>query len=304
MRVHWSRWARWLVALAWLSCAGCGGGGQAGPTSASVVFTYTWPPVPGRAVTINSVRIEFHGQVQILTRPATTVVFDNVPVGDSSFQVTTHTDTDGTSPVVASLTWPLHVPAVASVTQTLSWDPASATSLVFGGLGTPPALTLKRGRQATLAVAPLSAQGELVVVSADQVTFASDALDVATVDTHGLVTAVAPGVAHIRAALAGGPLTNTATVTVTPGAVLAVTPAGPLSLTLGQVQQFTARVTGAETTTVRWSSDAGALTAGGLFTAPSAPGVYHVTATADADSTVTQTVDLTVKASTAQIGVQ
>jgi hypothetical protein len=45
---------------------------------------------------------------------------------------------------------------------------------------------------------------------------------------------------------------------------------------------------------VTWSADAGAISAGGAYTAPAVPGQYHVTAVANADATVRQTVTVTV----------
>lgn len=59
------------------------------------------------------------------------------------------------------------------------------------------------------------------------------------------------------------------TVTVTPASVV---------LAPGQTQQFSAAVTGVQNPAVTWSADGGAITSGGVFTAPTSAGVYTVTA--------------------------
>jgi hypothetical protein len=68
----------------------------------------------------------------------------------------------------------------------------------------------------------------------------------------------------------------------------------------GQSQQFVAQVSGVNDTTVTWQvegSGGGTINGTGLYTAPSATGVYTVIATADANSSAAAVVLVTAKPS-------
>jgi hypothetical protein len=62
----------------------------------------------------------------------------------------------------------------------------------------------------------------------------------------------------------------------------------------GGTQQFTATVTGSTNTSVTWSATGGTVTTAGLYTAPSTPGTYTVTAKSVADTTKTASATVTV----------
>ncbi len=91
---------------------------------------------------------------------------------------------------------------------------------------------------------------------------------------------------------------------VTPIGDTAVTPIGvtlsPPAVTMdqGATLQFTATVTGTTNPGVLWSvqegSSGGSISAGGVYTAPAAAGVFHVLATSAADSSKTATAAVTV----------
>ena len=93
---------------------------------------------------------------------------------------------------------------------------------------------------------------------------------------------------------------STVSVTVSPSTA---------SLQPSQQAQFTATVSGTSNTGVTWSASAGALTSGGLYTAPSSAGSYTITATSMADSsksasavvTVTQPISISVSPTTANL---
>jgi len=108
-----------------------------------------------------------------------------------------------------------------------------------------------------------------------------------TVTAGGAYTApAAAGTFHVVAtANQDGTTRGTAVVTVPPVSV-AVAPASR-SLMVGESAAFTATVTNASIGTVAWSvaegAAGGAVTPGGVYTAPGSPGTYHVVATAGVD---------------------
>jgi hypothetical protein len=131
-----------------------------------------------------------------------------------------------------------------------------------------------------------------------------------TVDASGLYTApVSAGTFHVTATSVADPSKQgTATVTVTaapppppppppPPVTLSVSPTDG-SVNACKTLQFTATVTGSTDTSVTWTVQEGAaggsITAGGLYTAPSGPGTYHVVATSVADPSKSVVAAVTV----------
>jgi Fe-S cluster assembly iron-binding protein IscA len=120
-----------------------------------------------------------------------------------------------------------------------------------------------------------------------------------TITTGGVYTAPpAPGTYTITATSQQDPSkSDTAIVTVVPPTV-AVTPK-TATLFTGGAQTFTANVSflgGACDTTVTWGATGGAITQGGVYTAPQAPGTYTITATSNADGATADTATVTVYA--------
>ncbi|WLT32376.1 glycosyl hydrolase family 18 protein [Geothrix sp. PMB-07] len=72
----------------------------------------------------------------------------------------------------------------------------------------------------------------------------------------------------------------------------------PVALSIGQAQAFTvSEITGTDNKGVTWSvveAGGGTVTQGGAYTAPTQPGVYHVRATSQADTTIYADVTVTV----------
>lgn len=166
------------------------------------------------------------------------------------------------------------VDAQASGAATVTVVPTSnvAVSLV------PATVTLQTGQTQQFVAAVAGAENTTVLYSVQEGAAGG------SITTSGLYTAPSTaGVFHVVAVSeADRNVKAIATVTVTPSPVVTVTvnPAA-LSLGAGQTQQFTATVTGVADTAVTWSvveATGGTVTAGGFYTAPIAPGVYHLEA--------------------------
>jgi hypothetical protein len=122
------------------------------------------------------------------------------------------------------------------------------------------------------------------------------------VDANGSYTApLSSGTFHVTATSnADTAKLAKATVTVTaspPPVAVAVAPANG-AVNACQTLQFTATVTGTTNTAVTWSVQEGAaggtISSNGLYTAPSGPGVYHVSAVSTADPAKSSVASVTV----------
>ncbi len=84
----------------------------------------------------------------------------------------------------------------------------------------------------------------------------------------------------------------------------------PASATLpvGGTQNFTANLNGRTSAGVNWSvhegTAGGSITAAGVYTAPNAPGTFHVVATSQADATKQAASTVTVQAGSVQGTIQ
>ncbi|WP_226372768.1 glycosyl hydrolase family 18 protein [Allosphingosinicella flava] len=116
-----------------------------------------------------------------------------------------------------------------------------------------------------------------------------------TVSAAGLYTAPANGGTYTVTAAAAADATKTATATVTVAAPVSVT-INPVTANVetGTTRQFTCTVAGSANPNCNWSTSGGTISATGLYTAPSTPGTYTVTAAAAADTTKTATAAVTV----------
>ena len=81
----------------------------------------------------------------------------------------------------------------------------------------------------------------------------------------------------------------------TPSIKLSVAPAST-SLKPGHTQQFSVSVTGTSNSNVVWSATGGTVSASGVYTAPTTPGSYLVTATSTIDKAVSASAAVTVSA--------
>jgi hypothetical protein len=122
-----------------------------------------------------------------------------------------------------------------------------------------------------------------------------------SVDTTGLYFAPrSGGTFHVRASSNADPSRiATAAVTVTPPAAVGIAVAPTTSaVDACRTLTFTATVTNATDTSVTWSvqegAEGGSITAGGVYTAPSTAGTYHVVAQSGADPTRTAVAEVVV----------
>lgn len=128
-----------------------------------------------------------------------------------------------------------------------------------------------------------------------------------SVDSNGLYTAPASaGTFHVVAtSQADSRRSASATATVTPAVAVVLSPTS-VSIPGGQMQQFTATVTGSTNTAVVWTvqeSGGGSLTSAGLYTAPSIAGTCHVVATSQADASKSATAAISVTVPTPIVSV-
>jgi hypothetical protein len=126
-----------------------------------------------------------------------------------------------------------------------------------------------------------------------------------SVSASGLYTApTGAGTYHVIVTSAGDTTKSaTSTVTVTTATqqvAISISPTSASVATAGTVQ-LTATVTGTSNASVNWSvveGSAGGSVSGGVYTAPSTAGTYHVQAQSQADTTKTATATITVTGAT------
>jgi outer membrane protein assembly factor BamB len=225
----------WLLyALAFTAGAvlavGCGSGnrsdaGGPGAPTGSASVTITWPS-PSRLVpaAANSIRIAFtNGSTpvaeQVVARPASgdssTVTFNGLPVGDLTATATAYPSSDGSGVVQATGTTPVTIATnettlfhitMGSTVDRIEVAPANASVGVGNTVG--------------LTATAKSAAGEVVLVAANKLTWASSSTGIATVSpptgTTTSVTGVAAGSATVTVTDAESTKAATATVTVRP----------------------------------------------------------------------------------------
>lgn len=185
--------------------------------------------------------------------------------------------------------------AACSGTATVTGSPPAQTSVTVGV--TPSAVQ----------VAPADVVAFAATVTGTAVTAVSWSVVEATGGTiDGTGRYVAPGAAgvfHVKASSVADPTASaTAVVTVTappPPPVVALT-VSPMTAAVDACQTvpFTATVTGSSNQAVTWAvqegAAGGAISTGGVYTAPSAAGTYHVVATSAADPAKVVTASVTV----------
>lgn len=128
-----------------------------------------------------------------------------------------------------------------------------------------------------------------------------------TVTQQGVYTAPnTAGTYHVVAA-SQADTTKTAAATVTVPLVVTVAPA-TVTQTLRDTRTFVATVLGSANSAVTWRIQEGAtggtITAGGVYTAPGAPGTFHIIATSQADTAKSGTATVTVQAGSASGSIQ
>jgi hypothetical protein len=122
-----------------------------------------------------------------------------------------------------------------------------------------------------------------------------------TVSASGLYTAPAAAGNHQVTATSVADASKSASATVAVGALGAISPATAVLPPAAQ-QQFSSSIQGFSNSSITWAvnqvvggnASVGTITAAGLYTAPSQPGTYTVTATSVADTSVTANASVVV----------
>jgi hypothetical protein len=162
---------------------------------------------------------------------------------------------------------------------------------------TPPILV--QGQAVSLTARGTDVNGNDIPIPAANLQWSSDSTSIAVVDDPSrqsitIFGGSQAGSTTIRVKEVDSNVTASIPVTVRVNVTVSPNPA---TITLGETKQFGALVTGATNTSVTWSvveTGGGSVTAGGLYTAPSTPGTYHVKATSVADPTQSGTAAVTV----------
>jgi len=172
-----------------------------------------------------------------------------------------------------------------------------------------PAQTILITSNATVTVNPPSASVKIGATQAftatvtnatdTNVTWSVQEAGGGAIDANGLYTAPATaGTYHVVAVSKYDTAKSSiATVNVVPGVRISPTSA---TATLRDQKTFVATVTGSANTAVTWSIQEGAaggtIGSTGVYTAPAAPGIFHIIATSNADTTQKATATVTVEA--------
>ncbi len=213
----------------------------------------------------------------LLTVPA------GAPLG--SYIVTVQTVGNPVSPATAAVTIANSVP-------------------VTGVVISPARSSIDSGQQEPLAAVVLGQNGEPNPNQTVSWSVAGPAA--ASMPANGLFTAPAtPGVYAVTAVSQADP-TESGTATVTVGEDLMILPSWA-DVSPGQGEVFTAQVSGVANPAVTWTVEegpaGGSITAAGLYTAPAAPGVYHVVAVSASGGDTVQGIATVLVGATPQISV-
>lgn len=221
-----------------------------GIAAGEATITATIDGVSGTA----TVRVQDAPVASVSVSPAATAMF----VGQSLQLTATTRDADGTPLPGRTMTWVSSASTIASVSSTgmvtaLAAGTATVTASSEGRTGTasvtvsptpvhsvtvvPGTATLSPGATAQLLAQVMDSAGH--VLNGRSVSWSSDQAAVASVSAAGLVSAVAPGQARITATVEGKSGSAAISVTPTPVASLALSPAS-LSLQVGANQRLTA----------------------------------------------------------------
>lgn len=123
-------------------------------------------------------------------------------------------------------------------------------------------------------------------------------LGMGTVDSDGVFTASSTtGAVTVTATSKANPSASAfARITITNSApVVSITPLGA-SMSTNETQQFTATVSNSTNQNVTWTATGGSITSSGLYRAGSSAGTFKVTATSEADPTVSASATVNISA--------
>lgn len=293
-----------------VSLTGCGGGGgHPGPSVSFVRIAIDWPARSRDVTAVSSALSALiivkgsaadgsdftFGENRKTTDPSaytgTYTSSGQTRVGTWPLQVKFYAQPNATGDVVAVANGQIPVPSQygnitnVTTTGTIKNVTIPAGQIVLVGQHTDLAFSTTDANGTVIAVTPGSAFFKVVT--------GTSALQI---DQNGQATGVAPGTATVTVTVDG--ITSAAqTVTVAPATSITLTP-DSASLPTGGTQTFTATVNGISSQSVTWSVQegqaGGTITGGGVYTAPSTSGTYHVVATSTVNNQVTGTAVVTV----------
>jgi len=303
-----------LAILSALVLTGCGGGGAASnpsaPASGRAVIVIQWPE-PSRLIpaAANSISIQVQEgstavDQQLAARPASgntsTVSFNNLPSGSFTVQATAYPNADGTGTALSAGS----VPLTLGVGETKNFTVTMTSTIDHLELSAPVAQIVS-GATTPFTVTAKDVSGALVLTTPGKLQWSSGTPSVAAVDSSGVVTGALAGTSAISVtdSESGKSVSKNITVLL----IVTALPNSP-TLTLSQMQTFTATIVGSANTGVTWSvqegSAGGSITPAGVYTAPLSPGIYHVIATSQADPTRKDTATITVQSGSASGTIQ
>ena len=288
--------------------SGCGGSHHAAARRGHLRFTVTWPQQgPSRVIptAAQSLLVQVKQGTTVINsgviaRPASTMTFPELPVGALSVSVWAFASTDGTGTPMAAAT----VSTTIVNNQTSNVDVTLASTIDHLEV-TPNPYVLGAGLSGTINVVGKDAGGAIVLIDPSALSFSSSAPGVVAVTSAGVATAgTSVGTATITILEADSGKTLSLPLNVVPA--ITVTPSAN-TLTLRGTATFVATVVGPANTAVAWTVQEGAtggtITSGGVYTAPTTHGTYHVVATSVADSTAKAVATVTVTSGGANVGV-
>ena len=299
------------------------------PTPAQAIVTATSVAVPTKSASA-TVNIESTASVSISVSPSTAQVsvggqrqFSAAVTGTTNTSVKWSVagpgcsgSTCGSISTSGLYTAPAKIPAsskviITAVSVAAPGRSSSATATIVAASSqlsvTPSAPQVKPGAQLQFTA---SGPGSSIVIWSVSGSGCSG-INCGSITSSGLYTAPAkaptPATVVVTATSLFNPAMSgsTAVTIVSPGQVAVTVTPDSVQLNTGAQQLFKAAVTGTSNTAVQWSvggygcsgATCGTITAGGLYTAPSAPpnpSLIFVTATSVADSTMSSTATVTI----------
>lgn len=207
-----------VLALALMTLTGCGGAGNSTPDKGRLSISISWPkptrliPTSAQSITIfidaNSATSSARVVSQTVKRPAdgwstTTTTNFFLPVGALTVSANAYPTTDGSGVSQAFGQVPIQITATTNAQVTLSLSSTVAQLVV-----NPPNPTVAMGTPQTASVTPLSALGEVVLITSaagsEPIAWQSSNIGVLTVTTPGVtsqLTGIATGTSTLTASM-------------------------------------------------------------------------------------------------------
>ncbi|MBS1725989.1 MAG: Ig-like domain-containing protein [Armatimonadetes bacterium] len=211
------RFCAYAALVATLS--GCAGSSSSASATGQATMTITWPDqsrlIPEAS---NSINVSLWQGTTVIAsktvaRPTSssqsTLSFTGLPSGTLTLVAQAFPSTDGSGVAQASATQSVTITAGSTTSVTVTMASTITTLSV-----SPSTVSLDPGYTQSLTATAFDSTGATVLISASTLTWASSDTSVATVDSLGVVTAVASGSATITATETESGKTATSAVTV------------------------------------------------------------------------------------------